>query len=260
MFSKRNYYLLKLQYLGFRYHGWQKQPQGKTVEYMVERTIKHIVKHDRFKLLASGRTDAKVSANTAFVELFMKDEKIDPELFLPLLNENLPQDILALEVSQVDASFNIIDAPSEKEYVYLFCFGKKSHPFAAPFMVNMMGDLDLGLMQQAASLFEGTHDFRAYTYKPNEHTNTTGTVTAASIEPNTLFTANFFPEQSYVFRVRGKGFKRHQIRLMMGVLFDLGRRKCDLDFIKKTLEPDNTIKLEHIAKASGLILNDVVLE
>jgi len=259
MFSNRNYYLLKLQYLGFRYHGWQKQPNVKTVEHMVERTIKHIVKHDRFKLLASGRTDAKVSANTAFVELFMKDESIEPESFLCLLNENLPQDIRALKVSQVDASFNIMDAPSEKEYVYLFCFGKKSHPFAAPFMVNMIEDLDVKLMQQAASLFEGTHDFRAYTYKPNEKTNTVGTVISAFIEPNTLFTANFFPKESYIFRIRGKGFKRHQIRLMMGVLFDLGRGKCDLEFVKKTLEPDNTIKLEHIAKASGLILNNVIL-
>ena len=73
-----------------------------------------------------------------------------------------------------------------------------------------------------------------------------------------IYTANFFPENSYVLRVKGAGFKRNQIRLMMGVLFDLGSGKVTLDFIKKTLDPtQEKITLEHIVPGSGLILNEV---
>lgn len=259
MFEKRYYYLLKIQYLGFRYHGWQKQPDVNTVERMMERTFAYILGHKNFKFLASGRTDAKVSANALYVELFLKDEPLPEEGFLELLNKNLPQDIRCLNVEKVTKEFNVMDAPQQKEYLYLFSQGDKNHPFAAPYMVNYGEPLDINLMQEAAKLFMGTHDFRTYTYKPKPTTQTIGTITTSEIVNNELYTANFFPENSYIFRVKGKGFKRHQIRLMMGILFDIGTGKVDLEFIHKTLAPNNDIKLEHIAQASGLILHDIEL-
>lgn len=259
MDSSRYFYLIQLQYLGFRYSGWQKQPDVLTVEGMVSRTLSYVFGHKNFKLLASGRTDAKVSANRAYVELFLDGDPLVIDQFLPKLNENLPPDIRALEIREIDAEFNIINAPTAKEYLYLFSFGSKAHPFAAPFMTTILGDLDVGRMKQAAKLFEGTHDFKNYAYKPNPGTKTVGTVIKSEIVVNDLYTANFFPEKSYVFRIRGKGFKRHQIRLMMGMLFDIGQGKVDMEFLKQTLGPGTTIKLEYIAPASGLILNEVIL-
>ncbi len=257
MFDKRYYYLLKIQYLGFRYHGWQKQPDVLTVERMMERTFSYVLERKNFKLLASGRTDAKVSANMAYVELFLNDSPLPGDGFLQLLNDNLPQDIRCLEISEVDKDFNIISAPTQKEYLYLFSYGAKNHPFAAPFMINIAGELDIKLMKEAAQLFKGTHDFVNYTYRPKMETQTVGTITTAEIVGNDLYTANFFPENSYIFRVRGKGFKRHQIRLMMGALFDLGQGHMDLEFFKRTLQEGSLIKLTRIAQASGLMLEEV---
>lgn len=259
MFDKRFYYLLKIQYLGFRYHGWQEQPDVLTVERMMKRTFSYVLQHKNFKLLASGRTDAKVSANGLYVELFLNNSPLPENGFLELLNTNLPQDIRCLEITEVDKQFNVMDAPREKEYLYLFSHGAKNHPFAAPYMVNIAGILDISLMQKAAQLYKGTHDFRTYAYKPNPETKTIGTITQCEIVKNELYTANFFPEESFIFRVIGKGFKRHQIRLMMGALFDLGTGDISLNFFKNTLEIDNGIKLEHIAQASGLILHEVYL-
>jgi len=259
MFSKRKFYLIKLQYLGFRYHGWQKQPDVLTVERMMGRTLAFVLGHKKFKLLASGRTDAKVSANCAYVELFLDEEPLDLDSFLPIFNTNLPQDIKALEISEVDASFNIMEAPVLKEYIYLFSFGNKNHPFAAPYMTAITELLDLEAMIVAARMFEGAHDFKSYAYKPNPETKTEVTIEASEIILNQLFSASFFPEESYVFRVVGKGFKRHQIRLMMGALFDVGEGKFDLDFIAQTLDRTKKIKLERIAPASGLILQNVTL-
>ena len=237
MFEKRYYYLLKIQYLGFRYHGWQKQPDVLTVERMMERTFAYVLGHKKFKLLAAGRTDAKVSANTAYVELFLNDDPLPEDNFLELLNANLPQDIRCLEIREVDKKFNVMDAPVAKEYLYLFSYGAKNHPFAAPYMINISGELDIGLMQQAAKLFVGTHDFRTYAYKPNSETKTIGTIHISEIVENTIYTANFFPQMSYLFRVSGKGFKRHQIRLMMGALFDLGQGKNRYRIYKKDAAP-----------------------
>jgi len=76
MFRKRFFYIIELQYLGFRYHGWQKQPTVNTLQRMVERTITYVLDHKKFKILAMGRTDAKVSANQTYIELFVEDEPL----------------------------------------------------------------------------------------------------------------------------------------------------------------------------------------
>ncbi len=256
----RFYYLIKLQYLGFRFHGWQKQPDVITVEKMVERTTAYVLGHKNFKLLASGRTDAKVSVNQTYIELFVDKEPIDVEEFLSLFNKNLPPDIRALAITETDKNFNIINHPKQKEYLYFFAYGEKFHPFCAPFMTYMRDDLNIELMQQGAKLFEGEHDFWSYAFRPKPETVTQGKIDFCELIENDIYTANFFPEKSYVLKIRGKGFKRHQIRLMMGVLFDLGRGDVDLNFIEKTLQAENRIKLEHIAQPSGLILNEVKLD
>ena len=260
MFRKRYYYVFKVQYLGFRYHGWQKQPDVLTVERMMERTLSYVLEHKNFKLLAAGRTDAKVSVDETYVQLFLDNHPLPEGDFITVFNNNLPQDIRVLEMREVDIHFNLINAPKSKEYRYHFAYGVKNHPFAAPFMVTVPKQLDIKLMQAGASLFEGTHDFRNYAYKPNPETKTVGHIFLAEIIPNTTYTASFFPKESYCLRVKGKGFKRHQIRLMMGTLFDLGLGKIDLSFIKKTLQPETTVKLEHIAQASGLLLHSMDIE
>ena len=112
-------------------------------------------------------------------------------------------------------------------------------------------------MQEAAKMFEGERDFFSYTFQHKENTITVSKVDQCTIELNTIMTASFFPKKSFVMIVKGEGFKRNQIRLMMGALIDLGRSKMSLDDFKDTLNGKNKIVLEHIAPASGLILEGV---
>ncbi len=258
MFRRRFYYIIQLQYLGFRYHGWQKQPNVNTLQRMVERTVSYVLEHKDFKVLASGRTDAKVSANQTYIELFVDHQPLEIETFFLLFNKNLPQDIRALDIKETDEKFNIIQSPKVKEYVYLFSFGEKFHPFCAPFMYNIAEELDIATMKLGAKLFEGKHCFRSYCHRPTKHTILEGEISCCEIVKNEIYKANFFPEESYLLRVKGEGFKRNQIRLMMGALLDLGKGKIDLDYIRKTLDPKSEeIVLEHIVPGSGLILNTV---
>tara|TARA_B100000508_G_scaffold140085_2_gene140027 strand:+ start:34785 stop:35573 length:789 start_codon:yes stop_codon:yes gene_type:complete len=259
MRKKRFYYILSIQYLGFRYHGWQNQPNVITVEGMFRKTIRYVLSDPEAKVLASGRTDAKVSANQTYIELFTHIEIKNISSLLDTLNYNLPADIRILDIDQIDKDFNIIQHPKIKTYHYYFSFGEKFHPFTAAFMCHIHGQLDIDKMKILASDFIGKRDFYSYTYQPKENTNTISEVKDALLEKNTEFTASFFPEESYVFKVKGEGFKRNQIRLMMGALIDIGKNKMSTSLFKETLNGSNKIKLDHIAPASGLVLHEVVI-
>ena len=254
---KKFFYVITIQYLGYRFHGWQKQPNVKTLHLMVDRTLNFILEGQPFKSLSSGRTDAMVSAECAAFELFLETPLEDQQAFLDLFNYNLPQDIRALSIREVDAKFNIINHSKIKEYLYLFTYGEKCHPFCAPIMTTILDDLDIDLMKQGAKLFEGDHYFKSYCFKPTDHGVYNREIITCELVENAIYTANYFPERSYILRVRGKGFMRNQIRLMMGTLIDLGKGKLNLETISRSLEQDCFIKMEHIAPASGLILNSI---
>ncbi|NJN24859.1 MAG: tRNA pseudouridine(38-40) synthase TruA [Cyclobacteriaceae bacterium] len=256
---KQYFYLIHIQYLGFRFHGWAKQPNVKTIHHMIDKTLPFVLGHSEFKTLGSSRTDAMVSANHAVFELFLK-EPLDVELFFDTLNSNLPTDIRVIEIIPTDDSFNIIQSPKLKEYLYLFAVGEKCHPFCAPILASFMENMDIELMKEGARLFEGRHNFRKYCTKPSEKTNFDRIIDKCQIEENTSYTASFFPARSYACHIHGKGFMRNQIRLMMGTLFRLGRGELGLEDIKQSLRHPDDTPLDCIAPASGLILNKVQFE
>jgi tRNA pseudouridine38-40 synthase len=257
---KKYFYVINIQYLGYRFHGWQKQPNVKTLHLMVDRTLNYILEGKYFKTLTSGRTDAMVSAENAAFELFLKEPIDDETAFLEWFNYNLPQDIRALGVKEVDEKFNIIQHSKIKEYLYLFTFGEKCHPFCAPIMTTILDDLDVELMKQGAKLFEGENYLKSYCYKPTENGVFNREILTCELVENTLYKANYFPKKSYLLRVKGKGFMRNQIRLMMGTLIDLGKHKLSLDDIKMSLQPNSNVKMNYIAPASGLILKNIDFE
>ncbi|WP_424493538.1 tRNA pseudouridine synthase A [Salinimicrobium sp. GXAS 041] len=261
MQRQRYYYLIEIQYLGYRLHGWQRQPGLKTIEGLIKKTLKFILEDTRFKILGAGRTDAMVSASQAAFELFIDEQPLnDLHDFLKEFNRNLPQDIRALKIKEVDEKFNIIQHPKTKEYVYLFAFGKKSHPFCAPLLATFPEELDVALMMKGASCFEGFHNFRNYCTRPTEHTIVEREITKCEIVKNDIITANFFPEESYALKICGKGFLRNQIRLIMGALVLLGRSELDLEDIKRSLKAKTPYPMTYIAPGSGLILNRVEFE
>jgi len=250
-------YIVTIQFLGFRFHGWQKQTNVKTIHEMVDKTLSFVFNDKKFKSVGVGRTDSKVSANIYIFQLFV-DEELEEASFLETLNSNFPNDIKALSIEKVDTSFNIIQHPKIKEYHYYFSFGEKNHPFAAPFIVGFEENLDIDLMMKGASLFEGNHYFHKYCTKPSKHTAFNREIITCEIVKNDILKANFFPSESYILKVVGSGFLRYQIRLIMGVLLQLGRGEVTLEFIKQSLKVDNDRKyLKIIAPSSGLQLFNV---
>ena len=251
-----HFYLIRIEFLGFRYHGWQKQPKFKSVHGMVDKTMEFILEHTNFKTLGCGRTDAKVSADDYAFELFIH-KNVLPEKLLHSLNKNLPSDIRAKSIEPVSANFNIIQHAKVKEYHYHFSSGEKSHPFNAPFIRDFGKELDINKMKEAAKLFEGIHNFKRFASKPPEGTNFEREILSSLIESNTKFTGQFAAQNSFVYKVKAKGFMRYQVRLMMGALVEVGRGVWSINNLKQSLIDFNDTQIKHVAPSSALTLHKV---
>lgn len=255
-----NSYLISLQFLGFRFSGWQKQKDAKTLHDMVDKSLSFVMMDEGYKTFGVGRTDAKVSANFYYLQLFT-DVVLDEKSFLISLNSNFPADFRANTIQKVAIDFNIINVNKVKEYHYYFSYGEKNHPFAAPFMSFVGQNLNIELMKEGAKLFEGEHYFHKYCTKPSVNAIFKRTISACEIVENTILVANFFPKYSYILKVKGKGFLRYQIRLIMATLFELGKGNISMDYIVESLKENNDRKhLRNIAPASGLQLYNIEIE
>ncbi|OSY87865.1 pseudouridine synthase [Tenacibaculum holothuriorum] len=251
-------YLVRFQYLGFRLHGWQKQPNLKTVHWALDKTLKFVFKGIRVKSIGVGRTDAKVSSTDYVFQLFI-DEEVNAKKFIESFNINSPADIRVVAIEAItNPEFNIIQSPKIKEYRFYFSHGEKNHPYCAPFLIGYLDKLDIDLMKQGAKLFEGHHNFIHYCTKPTPETKVNRSIEVCKIVENTELTASFFPKKSYMLIVKGEGFLRNQIRLIMGALAELGKGNYDLAYIKRSIDGDSEIDfLKTIAPASGLHLHKI---
>ena len=106
---EKHHYLLRLEFLGFRYSGWQQQPGVKTIEGMLRKTIRFVLPKRSVKLLGSGRTDAMVSAEDFAVQMIVKGKALqDLPLLAQTLNENLPPDIRLQYFEAVSPEFSFL--------------------------------------------------------------------------------------------------------------------------------------------------------
>lgn len=255
----KTFYLFRIEFLGFRYHGWQKQPNLKTVQGMIDKTFAFIFQHEDFKTLGSGRTDAKVSADDFVFELF-SDETLDLNNFLNLFNCNLPSDIRLKSIDVTSEEFNIINHSKIKEYHYYFNSGEKNHPFTAPYILNFGAALDMDAMMEAVALLTGTHHFKRYASRTSEKSDFNRTILSAELVKNERQFTAYDPEFSYVFKVKSKGFLRYQVRLMIGALVDIGNHELSLEEFKISLTDAEGPQMRRIAPSSGLLLHRVEFE
>ncbi|WP_200977156.1 tRNA pseudouridine(38-40) synthase TruA [Echinicola sp. 20G] len=258
MKSKPHTYLFKVQYLGFRYHGWQKQPGVKTIQEMLERAFKAKLGHGDFNILGAGRTDAGVSCMGGFFELFSTEE-VNLDGVINGVNKYLPDDIRLITAEPIGPKFNIIQDVKEKEYRYYFSYGDKPHPFSAPFVVVIKDQLDIELMKQGAALFSGVNDFRNFCTKPKPETVFKREIKQSSLEEYKHADVEWeMSAPVYCFSVKGKGFMRNQVRLMMGALIDLGSHNLTLAHLKNALAGEMSVfLLSKKAEARGLVLHQV---
>ena len=251
-------YRLKLSYKGTNYIGWQiQEKQGRTIQGELMKALGKICKLSgeelgQIKIIGSGRTDTGVHSfgQVARIEIPLK---IDPRSLRSALNSNLDFDIRILEAHDCDESFHPLRDSKSKEYWYVFANLDNAPPHARELMSNFPFEIDVELMKKGAKLFEGTHDFCNYFCTGTEVSTTVRTIYECElVHHKSSGLWNFYVPDYYVLRIKGNGFLKQMVRLIMGALWNLGRGKITLSQLEESLRQPIPKKLGMTAPPQGL--------
>ena len=249
-------YRIKVSYRGTNYLGWQIQKkQGKTIQGELYNAFYTICHSQDIKIVAAGRTDAGVHA---LGQIFRTDIPffISSNSLMRALNSHLTQDIRILAVEKCSEDFHPIRDAKWKEYLYFFSYGPKS-PFSSDLLVHLPYSMDEEKMSVGASLFVGKHDFCNYYCKGTKMESTVRTIFSCELQHHQDIIGSVFPMDYYVLKVKGDGFLKQMIRLVMGTLWELGRNKISCGQIENSLKEPLKQKLAPVAPAKGLYLSQV---
>ena len=150
---------LILIYNGTAYHGWQVQKNEVSVAATLERGLS-MVCGEPIKVVGCGRTDAGVHAEY-YVANFHTNSTIPVERLPFAVNTHVPEDIVVSRAYEVAEDFNAIGSCIKKEYTYRIYNSRIKNPFYVNRAYFYPKKLDEQLMDRAARMFEGTHDFAA---------------------------------------------------------------------------------------------------
>lgn len=239
-----------IRYDGTNFVGFQFQPMGRTVQGEIEKTLQKIHKGHWTRIHSSGRTDKGVHAMRQVIH-FDSELTMAPENWQRALNTLLPKDVQILEVTQVSDMFHSRYAAIEKEYRYYVDLGaydvfKRNYAFFYKYKV------DFNLIEQACKLFEGKHDFTTFS-------SAKGTTKGSRVRTLSEVSAHFV-DNHITFVFRGNGFLYNMIRIIVGVLLDIGQGRIEVKAIPGLLEAKDRKRVGVTAPAQGLYLWNVVYE
>ncbi|MBV8820516.1 MAG: tRNA pseudouridine(38-40) synthase TruA [Acidobacteriaceae bacterium] len=242
---------LTLEYDGTRYSGWQEQRNARTVMGELRRAAETIFAGE-VELQGSGRTDAGVHAlaQVAHLRTHTKPGRSAPDL-IRALNDELPTDIVVYEAEQVANQFHARHDASGRVYRYQISTRKSA--FSKKYVWWVKEPLDVGVMERAAKLLAGRHNFICFraedASKPGE--STVVVVDEARIEVH---------EHLIVFRIEASHYLWRMVRRLVGVLVKLGKREIELADFERLLAGECDSRLDvaaWTAPASGLFLEEV---
>lgn len=202
-----------IAYDGTDFVGYQVQPNGRTVQEVFERVLQKIHKGIVVKIIASGRTDARVHA-TGQVIHFDTPLKLSPIAWQKALNVNLPSDIRVLEVCEVSTDFHARFHAKGKRYRYIWSLEEVQLPFRRHYAVFMKGiQPNISAMQQAATYLLGEHDFSAFCAANTSVVDKVRTIQSIKFETH---------NQELHMIIEGNGFLYNMVRIIAGTLWEVG--------------------------------------
>lgn len=235
---------LDIAYDGSKFHGFQIQPNERTVQGELEAAIKRFTNED-ITLTSAGRTDTGVHAEF-HVSNFITKLDIPAISYMYKLRMYLPDDIVILNSSEVGMDFHSRYDAVSKRYRYIICNSKVFYPFYNDYKLHIKHELDIEKMGEAAKKLEGRHDFTAF-MKVDEDKNPIRTIDKIEI---------YKKEDDVILEFEAQSFLYNQVRIMVGTLIDVGRGFRDPSYIDEIFEK----KIERAAKTygpQGLYLIDI---
>jgi tRNA pseudouridine38-40 synthase len=237
---------LVIEYDGTNYHGWQVQPNGLTVQEVLQEKIATMTRH-RVHLAASGRTDAGVHA-LGQVANFQTSASIPLEGFLYGLNSLLPPDIVIKSIAEVPPNFHSQSGAKRKTYRYQIFNYKTPSALYRHYSWYIPHPLNREAMQAAARFLLGRKDFSSFQ----------GADPAPTSSVREIFTAEWSLETFLTFTIEGDGFLKHMVRNVVGTLVEVGKGRCSPEEFGKVIEARDRRRAGMTAPSRGLYLVTVV--
>ncbi len=238
----RNIKLL-IEYDGTNYHGWQIQPNGITIQEVLQKNLA-IMTQQRVRLIGSGRTDAGVHA-LGQVGNFHTDSSIPVEGLRRGLNSLLPSDIVIKSAEEVSPDFNAQHMAKRKTYVYWILNRETRSALQRCYSWRYPVPVDLKSMQEAAQVLVGRNDFSSFQ-----------AVDADTVNPvREIFRADWLDKSPFLyFAIEGDGFLKQMVRNIVGTLMDVGRGKISKEEFKDIFMARDRRRAKMTAPPQGLFL------
>lgn len=238
--------LLEIAYLGTNYCGWQVQPNGITVQEVLQNALEKVLKH-RPGVTGCSRTDSGVHANSFFCH-FDTSVNIPNSGLVFGLNAVLPEDIAAKRCFDVPDSFHARYNSLGKTYRYSFYESKIRDPFSADRALMLKKPLDLKKAEKYCDLLLGEHDFAAFSSVHRTVENTVRTVSEC-------YTVR--QGEKLDFYVTADGFLYNMVRIMVGGLLDFSEDRLTEENILTAFKKGERSLLGATAPPHGLFLEKV---
>jgi len=244
---KRNIKIV-VEYDGTNYSGWQIQKNTPyTIQQVLEEALSELNK-SRVDITGAGRTDAGVHAAGQTANFFL-DVSIPVEKIPLAVNTCLPSDIVCIKAEEVPDDFHARYNASGKKYRYRILNSDFNSVFIRNYVYKVHKKLDIELMQNAAEILEGCHDFAAFMASGG----------AVDSTVRNIYSLNVYPARSdqIWIDVIGDGFLYNMVRIIAGTLIEIGKEKRSLKNVKKALKKRKRKYAGFTAPAKGLTLIEV---
>lgn len=203
---------LTLEYEGCAYVGWQRQPNGLSVQEVVEGALARVT-GEQVRLVSSGRTDAGVHA-LGMVAHFHTLLDLPLAAFREGVNRLLPADIAVREAAEAPEGFHARFSARGKWYRYTLHLAPVRSPLQRRTVWQLRSPLDEAAMTRAAQSFVGRHDFAAFRTAGCEAKTTERCIEAIRLHREGALLH---------IDVEGSGFLKNMVRMMVGTLVAVGR-------------------------------------
>ena len=237
---------LTIAYDGTNYCGWQIQPNGITIEEVLNRKLSELT-GEQFTVIGASRTDSGVHAR-GNVAVFDTESPIPAERMAYALNRKLPEDIVVVKSEEVALDWHPRYQDCTKTYEYHIWNAEVPDPTKRHTTYHVSYRLNLEKMRKAAQYLVGEHDFVSFCSIHKNVKTTVRTIYDLTVEKNA---------EELVIRVRGNGFLYNMVRIIVGTLLRVGRGFYTPEQVKEILEAKNRDAAGVTAPPQGLMLMEI---
>ena len=236
-------YFINLSYDGARYHGWQIQPNGISVQETLNKALSTLLRED-IEVTGAGRTDAGVNASM-MVAHFDCSMPVNDNLAYKM-NKFLPQDIAIHSITQVNGEAHARFSATSRTYHYYIITEK--NPFE-PYAYRCPLKLNFELMNEAAKTLFGYTDFTSFSKLHTDVKTNNCKVTRAEWKQ--------VGDIKWEFTITADRFLRNMVRAIVGTLIDVGRGAITVEQFKDIIEKKDRCSAGSSVPGNALFLADI---